>query len=116
MRVKIVFFQQRIRRYSFSLHSLPQGRVAYHGIYSFIPLCLEKFRLHMLEHSTIISVCGGVQKEGCSVDANKIRECIVRLNEEIEEVLQKAGYPKSIIFSPNRGADAEMETEDVLPT
>lgn len=48
------------------------------------------------------------------MDTKEVRECIVRLNEEIEEVLQKAGYPKCIRFSPKRGADAEMETEDIL--
>lgn len=47
----------------------------------------------MLENPTIISVWG--TKEGLFVDADEMRECIVELAGEIEEILGKAGSPKT---------------------
>ena len=36
------------------------------------------------------------------MDENDITECLLALNECIEEILKKAGYPKRLIFYDNR--------------
>ena len=49
------------------------------------------------------------------MDTEEIRNRIIRLNEEIEEVLLKAGYPKCCVLSPERGdSDADAQTLEVI--
>lgn len=49
-----------------------------------------------------------------SMDTEEIRNRIIRLNEEIEKVLLKAGYPECYAFSPSHGNKYDMQVADVV--
>lgn len=44
----------------------------------------------------------------------EIRNRIIRLNKEIEEVLLKAGYPECYAFSSSHGNKYNMQVSDVV--
>lgn len=44
-----------------------------------------------------------------------LKKRIIGLNEEIEEVLRKAGYPKCYVLSPENGdSDADIQMTEVI--
>lgn len=48
------------------------------------------------------------------MDTEEIRNRIIRINKEIEEILLKAGYPECYAFSSSHGCKYDMQMTEVV--